>query len=114
MLKEYFHPVIGRKRIQNKIIFQQDGAAPHFRIEVREWLNSTFPGRWIGRRGPMEWAPRSPDLTPLDFYLWDYLNQKAFSKPLNDLQELRERITQEISLIKPETLEKVFTNVVKR
>ena len=36
MMKEYFRPIIGKKRIQNKIIFQQDGAPPHFPLEVRE------------------------------------------------------------------------------
>ncbi|GBM88486.1 hypothetical protein AVEN_269361-1 [Araneus ventricosus] len=26
------------------------------------------PDRWIGRGGPVLWPPRSPDLTPLDFF----------------------------------------------
>ena len=30
--------------------------------------------RWIfkkiGREGPTPWPPRSPDITPLDFFLW--------------------------------------------
>uniref|UniRef100_A0AAX7UMF9 Uncharacterized protein n=1 Tax=Astatotilapia calliptera TaxID=8154 RepID=A0AAX7UMF9_ASTCA len=49
--------------------FQQDGAPPHYGCQVRAFLDEQFPGKWIGRRGPVEWPPRSPDLTPLDFYL---------------------------------------------
>ncbi|KAG5892168.1 hypothetical protein JTB14_026406 [Gonioctena quinquepunctata] len=49
------------------IWLQQDGAPPHYARDVREFLNNCFPRRWIGRRGPIEWPPRSPDLTPLDF-----------------------------------------------
>jgi hypothetical protein len=37
---------------------------------VRSYLDETLPGQRIGRRGSVEYPPRSPDLTPLDFYLW--------------------------------------------
>ena len=50
------------------IWFQHDGAPPHFGVDVRQYLDATFPERWIGRRGQIEWPPRSPDLTPLDFF----------------------------------------------
>ncbi|GBL92675.1 hypothetical protein AVEN_119075-1 [Araneus ventricosus] len=52
------------------VIFQQDGAPPHYGNIVREFLDTTFPQRWIGRGAVMAWPPRSPDITPLDFYLW--------------------------------------------
>jgi hypothetical protein len=41
--------------------------------EVREYLNTHFPGRWIGKAEPVAWPPRSPDLTPLDFFLWGFV-----------------------------------------
>lgn len=53
---------------ENLLVFQQDGAPPHFARHVREFLGQHFPAQWIGRRGPMEWPARSPDLTPLDFF----------------------------------------------
>jgi len=114
MLKEYFYPILIRKRIVRRIIFQQDGAPPHYETEVRKWLNEKFPGKWIGRRGAIEWAPRSPDLTPLDFYLWGYLKQKVYSSPVKDLNELRERISDHVQLIESETLDRVFLNIEKR
>jgi hypothetical protein len=49
--------------------FQQDGAPAHFAVITCEWLDSKVPGKWIRRRGPVEWSPGSPDVTPLDFFL---------------------------------------------
>ncbi len=38
------------------LIWQQDGAPPHFAHQVTIWLNENFPGRWLGQRGPFdEW-----------------------------------------------------------
>ena len=36
---------------QPTITFQQDGAPPHWGLHVREFLNETFPDRWIGGIG---------------------------------------------------------------
>ena len=36
---------------EGRIHFQQDGAPPHYLGEVREYLNTRFPGRWIGTAG---------------------------------------------------------------
>ena len=56
--------------------FQQDGAPPHWKLAVRAYLNDNLPGRWIGRAGGednvmLKWPPRSPDLTPCDFFSGD-------------------------------------------
>ena len=41
----------------------------------------------------MEWPPRSPDLTPLDFWLWGDVKAKVYSQgPPGTLLELRRRI----------------------
>lgn len=66
MLEQYAFPQIAHK--QPDIIFQQDGAPPHWSNIVRTALNNAFPNRWIGRGGPIAWPPRSPDITPLDFF----------------------------------------------
>ncbi|KOC62993.1 hypothetical protein WH47_02442 [Habropoda laboriosa] len=36
-----------------------------------------FRGRWIGRRGTVEWPARSPDLALLDLYLWGKLKDNT-------------------------------------
>lgn len=56
---------------EDHLIFQQDGAPPHYALIVRQYLDQRFPRNWIGRRGSIEWPPRSPDLSPLDFFCGD-------------------------------------------
>jgi len=75
--------------------FQQDGAPPHFAASVRAYLNEVFNQRWIGRRGHIEWPARSPDMNPLDFFLWGYLKQKVFREKPANLEELKEKIVRE-------------------
>ncbi|GBM04721.1 hypothetical protein AVEN_44852-1 [Araneus ventricosus] len=39
-------------------------------------------------------SPRSPDLTPSDFFLWGYVKDKVYVPPMpTTLQALQERIT---------------------
>ena len=66
---------------------------------MREWLDNTFPGMWIGRRGPVEWPPRSPDLTPPDFFLWGYLKDKVYAQRPQTIDELKEIIVAECNAI---------------
>ncbi|XP_073493604.1 uncharacterized protein [Phyllobates terribilis] len=65
--------------------FQQDGATPHYGCEVQAFLHEQFPGKWIGHHGPVEWPPRSPDLTPLDFYLWGHLKAIVYAVKVQDV-----------------------------
>lgn len=55
-------------------IWQQDWAPPHFRRDVRRWLNDVLPHRWIGRgdRGDLilcSWPAWFSDLTLCDYFL---------------------------------------------
>ena len=51
----------------------------------------------IALNRPTEWPPRSPDLTPCDFFLWGYLKNKVYETPVRDLAEVRARITREVN-----------------
>lgn len=84
-----------------EMIFQQDGAACHYAVAVRNLLDQRLEGRWIGRRGPVEWPARSPDLTVCDTFLWSNLKDKVFTpgERFADLNDLRNKITQEIENI---------------
>jgi len=64
----------------------------------------------------IEWPPRSPDLTPLDFFLWGYLKQKVFSTPPQDLPTLRRRIVDEVNQLRENegTIRRSFGAMVNR
>ena len=86
MLELYVAPQL--EEFQPWIIFQQDGAPPHCGSHIRLFLDATFPNRWNGRDGPTPWPPLSPDITPLDFFLWGYVKNKVFSSPVPDITNL--------------------------
>lgn len=91
----------------NALWYQQDGAPAHYTLAVREYLNDIFPERWIGRRGAIEWPARSPDLTPLDYFLWGYLKSKVYFSRPNTIDALKERITFELRRITPQMIQNV-------
>jgi hypothetical protein len=69
------------EEFQPWIIFQQDGAHPHWGSHVRRFLDATFPIRWIGRDGLTPGSPRSPVITPPpppDFFLWGFVKDKVY------------------------------------
>lgn len=61
---------------RNYFWVQQDGAPRHYAVMVRKYLDTIFRNLWIGQRGSIECPPRSPDLTPLNFFLWAYVRMK--------------------------------------
>lgn len=78
--------------LRRQMYYQQDGAPPHNGRQVRELLNNTFGEQWIGNLGPVRWPPRSPDLNPLDFYLWGHLKQLVYRVEINTREQLIARI----------------------
>jgi ERCC4-type nuclease len=59
------------------------------------------------------WPPRSPDLTPLDFYLFGSLKTKVFRNRIHTLEELQAAIVEEINNIDQHTFQRVFNNMKK-
>jgi hypothetical protein len=58
-----------------------DGISGHFYVSqsfVKWRLCRNAHVVWDGRDGPMPWPPRSPDITPLDFFLWGYVKSNVF------------------------------------
>lgn len=78
-----------------RLWWAQDGAPAHRLIAVRNLILRKFQNRVIALNTPHEWPPRSPDLTPCDFFLWGYLKDRVFTSPPQSLQDLRNRIEQE-------------------
>ena len=70
------------------------------------FLDATFPERWIGRDGPTPWPPRSPDITPLDYFLWGYVKDKVFSTSVPDITNLKARITDAFATITEHILDR--------
>jgi len=102
--------------LRNRIWYQHDGAPAHFSQAVRGYLDETYPGRWIGRGGPVSWPPRSPDLTSLDYFLWGYLKSHVYYTPVETVEELTAKIFEACELVQntPGIFERVRQNMVRR
>ena len=96
MFQKFFFWEVRKLRKVRSIIFQQDGAPTHFSTDVRQYLDNHFSNRWIGRGDPIRWVLRSPDLTPLDFFLWGHVKSNINKIPVKNLTELKRRINNEI------------------
>jgi hypothetical protein len=75
--------------LHNNLIVQLDSAFAHFTHIICDYLNVNFTGRWIGKGGPIVWLPCSPDLVPLDFFLWGYVMEQTYRQRVNMLHELK-------------------------
>jgi hypothetical protein len=42
-----------------------------------EFLNEGYEGGRIGTGGPVAWPIRTPDLNPLDFFLWGCMKSRV-------------------------------------
>ncbi|GFT57057.1 uncharacterized protein TNCV_1691181 [Trichonephila clavipes] len=68
MITNFFIPELNNHDVQ-ELWFQQDGATcPTARATI-DLLKDTLGDRLISRFGPVNWPPRSCDLTPLDYFL---------------------------------------------
>lgn len=81
-----------------ELIWQQDGAPLHNIQPVTNFLNDRY-GLWIGRQGTIRWPANSPDLTPLDNFLWGYLKNKVYFERTENLDILRNKIVNEIFIL---------------
>ncbi|GFT38985.1 uncharacterized protein TNCV_3690771 [Trichonephila clavipes] len=83
-------------------------------IKFRIDLSHTFGDRLISRFGPVNWPPRSCDLTPLDYFLWGYVKSLVYADKPQTLDHLEDNIRRVIADIRPQMLEKVIENWTSR
>lgn len=102
--------------VVRRMWFLHNSAPPHFSLVARQYLTERFANQWIGRDGPITWPARSPDLDPLDFYLWGHLKSIVYSTPVANVQLLRQRIQQACEQIKqiPKIFERVRNSMIRR
>ncbi|GFW62095.1 DUF4817 domain-containing protein [Trichonephila clavipes] len=94
--------------------FQQDGTTCHTARATIYLLKYTFGDRLISRFGPVNWPPRSCDLTPLDYFLWGYVKSLVYADKPQTLDHLEDNIRRVIADIRPQMLEKVIENWTSR
>ena len=91
--------------------FMQDGAALHMPRRVMTWLTDHFEGRVISRFTEKTWASHSPDLNPLDFFLWGHFKDQMSGEQFQSLNDLVELL---IRAVTPEQCEDTIQHFLLR
>ncbi|GFX30805.1 putative DD41D transposase [Trichonephila clavipes] len=84
MIINFFIPELNNHDVQ-ELWFQRDGETCH----TARVLKDTFGDRLISRFGPVNWPPRSCDLTPLDYFLWGYVKSLVYADKPQTLNNVR-------------------------
>ena len=95
----------------------QEGATSHTTNLNINFLNPKFWGRITSHQSPLRqnWPPNSPDLNPLDSFVWGYIQDQVFCIKPESIPELQ-RAVEEVSatILKVTILTDVAKNVRKR
>ncbi|GFY22248.1 putative DD41D transposase [Trichonephila clavipes] len=113
MITNFFIPELNNHDVQ-ELWFQQDGTTCHTARATIDLLKDTFGERLISRFGPVNWPPRSCDLTPLDYFLWGYVKSLVYADKSQTLDHLEDNIRRVIADIRIQMLEKVIENWTSR
>ncbi|GFY03967.1 putative transposable element [Trichonephila clavipes] len=77
-------------------------------------LKDTFGDRLMSRFEPVNWPPRSCDLTPLDYFLWGYVKSLVYADKPQTLDHLKDNIRRVIADMRPQMFEKFIENWMSR
>ena len=91
----------------------QDGAPAYTSKMAIEWLKDRFPEKLISLKSEFIWPPRSPDLNPLDFYLWGDMKDEIRKKNPATINQMKEQV-KEIIELPVETLQRVIGEFSRR
>ena len=82
----------------------------HLKRRTIDLLKGKFDERVISRNVPVEWPPRSFDLTPLDFFLWGHIKSLVYANKPATL----DNIQREIANVAVKMCARVVANWVRR
>ncbi|GFW93979.1 DUF4817 domain-containing protein [Trichonephila clavipes] len=113
MITNFFIPELNNHDVQ-ELWFQQNGATCHTARATIDLWKDTFGDRLISRFGPVNWPPRSCDLTQLAYFLWGYVKSLVYADKSQTLDHLEDNIRRVIADIRQQMLEKVIENWTSR
>jgi hypothetical protein len=111
MLHNFCEPELCRRGISlSSVWFQQDGATASTARTSVSVLREMFPQHVISRGGDVSWPAYSPDLSACDYFLRGYLKSKVLISKPTSMEELKQRIKEEIAAIPEQLTRRVIEN----
>ena len=72
------------------VFMHNDAIAHTAKTTLLEYFNKNVPEYFE----PSSWPPNSPNLNPVDYFIWSWLESNVFSKKIVNLEQLKERIVE--------------------
>ena len=111
----YFKPISFLKYTNNKTFtFNRMGLQHNMRIVFVNGFDIKLNDKWIGRRLRFEWPARSPDLSPMDFFLWGVLKDMVYKEEPRTIPDICRLIADKIATIDMELCQNVCRSVAAR
>ncbi|GFT01511.1 uncharacterized protein TNCV_270151 [Trichonephila clavipes] len=115
MLQNRIIPSLADKHLLERTIFMQDCAPPHIARRMKDLLRRSFgDDRVLSRNFHHAWPPRSPDLSPCDYWLWGYLKSQVYRDRPTSLGMLKDNIRLQCLTITPDMLYSAVHNIIPR
>ena len=110
VLAHVVKPWLKKAYPKGNYVWQQDSAPGHMADLTQKWCKKHLPD-FI----PKDlWPPNSPDLNPLDFAVWGYIEPKACATSHPNINSLKEAICREWDDMPKEFIEKSCTSFYRR
>jgi hypothetical protein len=93
---------------------QHDGAPLHYGHHICNLIDESFHGQWISRGGPMHWPSRSPDLNPIDLFLWGHLMENIYLVLPIRPEDTTARLHAAVCMVNNGMLQNVHESIVQR
>lgn len=110
---DILYPFIGELELSEILNghFQQDSATAHTARVSMALLADVFGDRIISQG---LWPPRSPDLTPPDFFFWGAAKATVYKNNPKSIDELKTAISNFTASVTQDMLHNVFANLIRR
>ena len=94
--------------------YQQDSAPCHMSRKSMTWLHDAFSDNLISQKSEFPWPACSPDLNPLDYFLWGHVKARVFEGNPKTRAELKALVLEAITTIPAQMLQRTVRNFVHR
>ena len=94
--------------------FMQDGASSHTTNDNMRFLHSKFHDRIISNKNEVIWPPKSPDMNPLDFFLWGHTMSHIFRCQPRTLTDMKDMVDDFCRSLDADLIKKVCRSVHSR
>ena len=116
MLWTHVRPGLVAKRKLSATTFMQDGAPPHIKAEVKQFLLRTFTEDHLISQGFRQfWPPYSPDLNCLDYFFWGYVRDLVYAEGIfSNVNELKNKIIEAYATVTQDQMQKAVYHLLDR